>query len=206
MLFYIASALTYIPTNSVQGSVFSTSSPSFFICIYFDDSYSDSCVVVPCFYFYNNFYNIYNFYNNQHCGAVFQMPIGHLYVSLKNVCSRSSVCFFDLLFDVELYELFIYFGYQPFAGHIICKHFLPFSKLSFPFVSVSLCCTKAYTFTQVPFLCLHFYFFCLRRQSIKCCYNLCQSMFCLYFLLRALQFLVFALHLLSILSLSFFMV
>ena len=85
MLFYIASALTYIPTNSVQGSVFSTSSPSFFICIYFDDSYSDSCVVVPCFYFYNNFYNIYNFYNNQHCGAVFQMPIGHLYVSLKTV-------------------------------------------------------------------------------------------------------------------------
>ena len=30
------------------------------------------------------------------------------------------------LFYVELYELFIYFGYRPLIGHIICKYFLPF--------------------------------------------------------------------------------
>ena len=57
---------------------------------------------------------------------------------LEKCLSRSSACFFDLLFDVELYELFIYFGYQPFVGHIICKHFLPFSKLSFHLGPISL--------------------------------------------------------------------
>ena len=41
ILFSTTAALIYIPTNSVQGSLFSTSSPTFVICVLFDDSHSD---------------------------------------------------------------------------------------------------------------------------------------------------------------------
>ena len=33
-----------------------------------------------------------------------------------------------LVFDIALYELFIYFGYEPLSSHIICIHFHPFIK------------------------------------------------------------------------------
>ena len=48
---------------------------------------------------------------------------------------------------VELYELFIYWGYQSLSSHIVCKCFLPFSRLSFCFVDGFLCCAKAFNFS-----------------------------------------------------------
>ena len=39
--------------------------------------------------------------------------------------------------DVVLYGLLIYIGYEPFIGHIICKCFLPFNRLSFVLLMAS---------------------------------------------------------------------
>ena len=39
----------------------------------------------------------------------------------------------QVVFYVELYELFLYCGYHPLMSHIICKCFIPFSPLSFLF-------------------------------------------------------------------------
>ena len=46
MLFSTVAAPTYIPTNSAQGSLFSTSLPTFVTCRLFDDSHSDRCEVI----------------------------------------------------------------------------------------------------------------------------------------------------------------
>ena len=35
-----------IPTNSARGSLFSTTSPEFIACKFFDDSHSDQCEVI----------------------------------------------------------------------------------------------------------------------------------------------------------------
>ena len=39
--------------------------------------------------------------------------------------------------------MFVYFGYQPFAGCIICKYFLPFNGC---FIDGFLCCAEAFKF------------------------------------------------------------
>ena len=44
---FIVSVPTYIPTNSEEGSLFTTSSPPFVICRLFIDGHSDCCEVVP---------------------------------------------------------------------------------------------------------------------------------------------------------------
>ena len=60
--------------------------------------------------------------------AFFQLPAGCLYVFF----GKMSVQVFCLLFNwfaflnIELYELFIYFGCLLHTGHIIWKYFLPF--------------------------------------------------------------------------------
>ena len=67
------------------------------------------------------------------------MPLGCLHVLFgKNVYSGFLPIFLKscCLFDFELYELCIYFGYLPLVSQIIYKYFLPFSRLSFHFVGV----------------------------------------------------------------------
>ena len=73
------------------------------------------------------------------------MPASHLYVCekicllyffVKPISFNWVACFFD----IELYELFIYFGYSPFIGHIICKCVLPFCSLSECWVGVNHMC------------------------------------------------------------------
>ena len=51
---------------------------------------------------------------------------GHLYIlfgkiSFQILCLLLNVVVY--FFDVELYEFFVYFGYLPLGGHIICKIF-----------------------------------------------------------------------------------
>ena len=46
---------------------------------------------------------------------------------------------------VELYELFVYFGYLALVGSHICKDFLPFCEL-FHFLNGFLCCAKVLEF------------------------------------------------------------
>ena len=47
------------------------------------------------------------------------------------------------IFGVELYE-FVYFEYYPLIRYVICKYFLPFSKLLFHFVDGFPCCAEAF--------------------------------------------------------------
>ena len=76
------------------------------------------------------------------------MLFGHLYVFFEEmsiyICSFLDcvVCFFD----IELHELFIYFGDLSLVHHFICKYFLPFWGLSFCFVYDFLCYAKAFKF------------------------------------------------------------
>ena len=64
-----------------------------------------------------------------------------------------------------MYEYFIYFGYLPLTGYIICKYLLPFTRVPFWFVTDFLHCT---IFFFVIWCDLFVYFcFCslfLRRQ------------------------------------------
>ena len=46
IVFSIVAAPIYILTNRIGGSLFSTSLPTFVICVLFDDSYSDRCGVI----------------------------------------------------------------------------------------------------------------------------------------------------------------
>ena len=81
----------------------------------------------------------------------------------KNVYSDllpiSLIGFFFL--NIELYDLFTYFGYYPLFSHIICKYFLLFYRLSFSFVDGFFCCAKSFKLGST----FCFYFFCFRRTN-----------------------------------------
>ena len=46
MLSSIVAVSVYIPTNSAEGSLFSTLSPAFIVCRLFGDGHSDWCEVI----------------------------------------------------------------------------------------------------------------------------------------------------------------
>ena len=77
------------------------------------------------------------------------MPLGHLYVFFGEMSIWIFHPFFDgvvCFLDIELHELFVYFGDQSLVSQFICKYFLPFCELSFRFVYGFLCCAKAFKF------------------------------------------------------------
>ena len=47
ILFSIVVVSIYIPTTVQEGSLFSTPSPAFIVCRFFDDSHSDQLEVIP---------------------------------------------------------------------------------------------------------------------------------------------------------------
>ena len=51
-----------------------------------------------------------------------------------------------LVFDIELYVLFVYDGNQALVGHVIWKYFPPFRRLSFHFVMVSFALIRPHLF------------------------------------------------------------
>ena len=61
MLSSMVVALIYIPTSSIEGSLFSTSSPAFTICRLFDDDHSDWYEVIPHYSFDLHFYEVFFF-------------------------------------------------------------------------------------------------------------------------------------------------
>ena len=74
---------------------------------------------------------------------------------------------FLIFFYVELYDLFLYVGYQPIISHIIWKNILS-SRFSFHFVSGFLCCAKAFKFNGIQFDYFCFHLLCFSRWIQKC--------------------------------------
>ena len=91
----------------------------------------NNLIYVELYSLYNNFDEsiyIYIFEKERSAAShwyVFEM-ICLLYFFEKPISFNWAACFFD----TELPELFIYFAYSPFVGHIIRKHVLPFCSLS----------------------------------------------------------------------------
>ena len=84
MVFLIVAAPIYILTNEYKGSLFQTSLQTI-ICRHFGNSHPDRCEVIS-----------------------YLLASVHLW---KNVCSDLLPRLGYLSFDIELYELFVYFGY-----------------------------------------------------------------------------------------------
>ena len=89
------------------------------------------------------------------CVSLIISDVEHLFMCLLAICMsslkkslfRSSEHFcLGCFFDIELYELFLYFWILTLVGCIVCKCFLPLRRLSFCFVDGFLCCAKACKF------------------------------------------------------------
>ena len=86
--------------------------------------------------------------------SIFYVPFGHLYVFFRKMSIQIScpfLCDADY-FAIQLYESFIYLGYQSLIGYMICKYFLPFNRLCFTFVDGFLCCSEAFSFDIIPLI------------------------------------------------------
>ena len=95
----------------------------------------------------------------------------------------------DYFFDIELYELFIDFGYWPLNMYTICKHSLPFYGLPSNSV-VFLCCAENFKFDVIPLFCCCLCFSMVTSPNSHY-QNQCQGDYSLYFLLHLLWFQVF---------------
>ena len=69
-----------IPTHSVRAFLFSTPSPAFIVCRFFDDGHSDWCKVITHCSF------DLHFSNNEQCWTSFHVFVSHLHVFFGDVC------------------------------------------------------------------------------------------------------------------------
>ena len=125
-----------------ESSFFSTSSPTLVSCAV-DFSHSEQCEVISHCSF------DLHFPDDKCCWASFDVSVGHLYVFFGEMFVHVFYPFLKWIIcflGVKLYKVFIYFGYYPFTGYVICKYLLPFSRLPFSFVDCVLCCAEAFFF------------------------------------------------------------
>ena len=127
---------TFLPTV-YEGSLFSTSLPTFVICVLFDDCHSDRCEVIlwfwPAFPWWSVMLSIFS------CAcwpAAF--PLWKK-MSIQFFCPFL-IRFFFLCWVI--WAVYIRCILIPYWSH----HFLPFSRLSFHFVNDFLYCAKAFMF------------------------------------------------------------
>ena len=84
------------------------------------------------------------------------------------------------IFDVELCEQCLYFGYKPLIGRVICKYFLSLYRLCFHLLMVSFPVQKFLSLTRYHLFIFAFISFALGDTSKKnYWYDLCQRVFCL---------------------------
>ena len=98
--------------------------------------------------------------------------------SLEKYLLRSSAHFLIFL-NIKLNELFVYFGDYSLVGHIICKHFLLFYRLSFCFI-VSFAVQKLVSLIRSHLFIFVFISFTLGDRSKRYCCDLCRSVFFLF--------------------------
>ena len=106
-MFSTVAVSTYISTNSTRGFPFSTSSPAFIACRFFEDCHSDLYEVIPHCSF------DLHFYNNWWYWAFFFMCLLSISLSSLNKCLLSSsvyfwlaVCFSDIELPLAWHFLF----------------------------------------------------------------------------------------------------
>ena len=90
--------------------------------------------------------------------------------SLEKCLFRSPARFLDWvvwLSDMELHELFVYFGDWPLVSCFVCNYFLPFCELSLCFTYDFLFWAKAFKFNLVPIVYFCFYFHYSKRWIQK---------------------------------------
>ena len=121
----------------------------------------------------------------------FHMSVGHLSVFgemfIHVFCPFLNwiICFLG----VELYQFFIYFGYWPFIGNVICKYLLPFGRLPFSFIDCFLHCAEVFLFSLSSSSLFLLLFHLLKETYLeRCCYDQCQRTVCLCSLLGFLWF------------------
>ena len=161
-----------------KGSLFSTSLPTLAISGWFHYSHSIKYEVII------------------HCGLIcISLLISdteHLVMYWLAICvsslgkclvrssahSKNQIIVFLSFFAVELYELFVHFGYEPFIRHMICKYFLPFSRWLFNYLDDFLRCAKAFSLMDSHLFICPFVAFAFPVRSIKKkknCQNQCQA-------------------------------
>ena len=90
-------------------------------------------------------------------------------------CLFRSSYFLIGLFDIELHELFVYFGGESLIGCFICKYFIPFWELFFHLIYGFLWCAKAFKFSWIPLIYFCFYFITPVQFSHSVVSNYLQS-------------------------------
>ena len=81
------------------------------------------------------------------------MPVGHLNFFFGEVSVHLLCPFFNWLICflfVEVRELFIYSGCQPFIGSVIYDYILPYCRMPFCSIGGILWCTEAFQLDIVP--------------------------------------------------------
>ena len=106
ILFPIVVGPIYNPTNKVLGSLSSTFLPTLVICRLFDENHFDRSEVKSRCGF------DLRFSDDLPRWASLHVPVGHLYIFFGKIIQV--FCSFlksDYFLEIELYELFMYFGY-----------------------------------------------------------------------------------------------